>query len=415
MKLTGHRGHPAPTPRAAQDPAQLGRLGPMGESQLQAYTATFAAGEGTREYVVVGASLLEAAEAAQAAAGSRGTQVMVLRGLKRLGAVLGPGPSGQRAAPEFRSAHDLEVAEATEPAPETIEPPRPARRAATRTEQLVAFLDGVGGRAHVSDIAQGLGTSAPNAHNIVYSSLKKGRVERAGSSTGVIQLVGHVGEEEPKRKARKPRREWGGRVVRAHQAVDALKKLGGHAHTRRIAHEMGVSVAIAASAIQAAKRQGLLERVGRTGQVVLPGQVAPEPEPKPKPPPKPRDTSKAKARLAARAEEARVARRARRAADRAAKLSGDAAEVPEEAPQLVAERPTSPKKPRKTSAQLVLRSRVYRTLKELGTPCSAKEIAEQLGCRPREAGNAAVVLVEAGLARRVGEDKPAHYQLAAQS
>ena len=60
-------------------------------------------------------------------------------------------------------------------------------------------------------------------------------------------------------------------------------------------------------------------------------------------------------------------------------------------------------------AQLVgIQRRVFDALVELGEAATAKEVAGQLGCRPREAGNALALLVRGGLAaREVGDGSSA--------
>ena len=59
-----------------------------------------------------------------------------------------------------------------------------------------------------------------------------------------------------------------------------------------------------------------------------------------------------------------------------------------------------------------LQRQVYDALREIGEPVTAKEIASRLGGRPREAGNALKVLVDVGLARRDGDERPARYVIA---
>ena len=59
-----------------------------------------------------------------------------------------------------------------------------------------------------------------------------------------------------------------------------------------------------------------------------------------------------------------------------------------------------------------LQRRVYDLLRGMEQPVTAKEIASQLGGRPRESGNAATQLVGVGLARRVVGAPPARYEIA---
>jgi hypothetical protein len=58
---------------------------------------------------------------------------------------------------------------------------------------------------------------------------------------------------------------------------------------------------------------------------------------------------------------------------------------------------------------------VFDALAPLGGSVTAKDVAIQLGCRPREAGNALAVLMGGGLVeRRVGDGtprQPASYRL----
>ena len=58
-----------------------------------------------------------------------------------------------------------------------------------------------------------------------------------------------------------------------------------------------------------------------------------------------------------------------------------------------------------------MQKRVFAALQEFGAAVTAKEVASKLGCRPREAGNALVQLVEAGLVLRVRGEGKSQYRL----
>ena len=58
-----------------------------------------------------------------------------------------------------------------------------------------------------------------------------------------------------------------------------------------------------------------------------------------------------------------------------------------------------------------MQKRVFAALQEFGAAVTAKEIASKLGCRPREAGNALVLLVESSLVAKGAGPGAASYSL----
>jgi hypothetical protein len=56
-----------------------------------------------------------------------------------------------------------------------------------------------------------------------------------------------------------------------------------------------------------------------------------------------------------------------------------------------------------------LQKLVYAALREIEGPATAKEIAARIGCRPREAGNAATLLARDGYAGVLPGEGPRRY------
>lgn len=292
-----------------------------------------------KEFVVVGASALEAARHAQA-------RVRELHGDEaRLVRIELLAPALVDAAPARREAAV---------APKAVEPPpanaTPAPRSGTRIDQLVLLLRAQGGKAHLREIAAGLDTNHANAQNVIAAAVKKGVVRRVGRRTGLVELVaGASSVPAPATTTttapRKPAPVVTRSGSRAEQVAEALRARGGEAHVTDLAEALGTNVMNARNCVAAAVRKELVERMGRrSGRVRLVELPAPAPEP---------DVA-----------EGELSRRAR----------------PEDLEGI--------------------QRRVYDALAKLGRPSTAKEIAGVLGCRPREAGNAAVLLAERGLARQ---------------
>ncbi len=220
----------------------------------------------------------------------------------------------------------------------------------TRVEQLVALLQERGGQAHLEQIALVLDTGKQNAQNVIAAGVKQGLVRRLGQRTGEVALV--VQSEAPSPQPAEPQVASRGRsgTTRAEQVVAFLREHDGEAHITEIAEALGTSALNARNCIAGAVKQGLVQRVGsRTGRVAL----------------------------ATSGDEQEEARPSVRPED----LEG-------------------------------FQRQVNDALREVGRPVTAKEIASRLGGRPREAGNALKVLVDVGLARRDGDERPAKYEIA---
>ena len=232
---------------------------------------------------------------------------------------------------------------------------RTKRGRTTRVQQLLDVLRAQGGEAHTDLLAREIGTSVPHTRNCIMVAIKRGLVRRVGQGTGVVALV----EMAPPATASAPANVLKG--TRAEQVVAALQQAGGEGHLAQIAEALGTSAANAKNAIVAALKQGGVERVGsRTGRVRLL-----EPSVEAKEPPAQR-----------------------------------------EAP------PAAQEQPSVDPVTLEgMQKRVFAALQEFGAAVTAKEIASKLGCRPREAGNALVLLVDAKLVVRGAGEGKARYRV----
>ena len=232
---------------------------------------------------------------------------------------------------------------------------RTKRGRTTRVQQLLDVLRAQGGEAHTDLLAREIGTSVPHTRNVIFVAIKRGLVRRVGQGTGVVALV----EMAPPATASAPANVLKG--TRAEQVVAALQQAGGEGHLAQIAEALGTSAANAKNAIVAALKQGGVERVGsRTGRVRLL-----EPSVEAKEPPAQR-----------------------------------------EAP------PAAQEQPSVDPVTLEgMQKRVFAALQEFGAAVTAKEIASKLGCRPREAGNALVLLVDAKLVVRGAGEGKARYRV----
>ena len=306
----------------------------------------------THVYVVAGRSMFEGAKHAQARIRElHGDQSSVIA-IELLGPVLLRSSNAPRSVggPEEVAAPGSDnTAVASAPAR------RPRR--GTRTDQLLELLHQHEGQAHLRDIATAFDISVANAQNIVVAAVKKGVVERVGKRTGLVALSGAQVRPSspvaPGTEAERPTQppSTGPRVDgRAAQVAEVVRRRGGEVHVTDIAQELQTNTANARTCIASAVRKRLVERVGRrTGRVRL---------------------------LRPQATEHR-------------------------------ERPSKPVESTRPEALEGLQRRVYRALVKLEAPATAKQIAGVLGCRPREAGNAATVLVGKGLAvRHQDEGRP---------
>jgi len=238
--------------------------------------------------------------------------------------------------------------------------PGPARESLggvrlSRVEQLLAFLDRIGGEAHVRDIALTLATNPANAQNVVSAAVRQGKVERVGLRTGIVRRVmadDHGGRtvttSSPDRPAtagidkQKP--------SRVEQLLELLDRSGGVAHMGDIALHLVTNVPNAQNVVRAAIGQGKVERVGlRTGIV-------------------------------------------RKAKDHRDTESEALATSP-------ARRPLDG-----------IRLRVWRSLRLLEETRTAAQVARVLGCRPREAGNALALLVGEGRVKADRAQSPTAYE-----
>ncbi len=216
-------------------------------------------------------------------------------------------------------------------------------RGATRAEQLVGLLEDGGGEAHLDDLQGAFATSRANAQNIVRAGIDAGLVERVGSRTGRVRLVG---VELPEVSAAFVPKE----LSRGEQLVWLLREMGGEAHVEEVAVGLGTSRTNAQNTIRSCVDAGIAERVGvKTGRVRLVKTALPT------------------------------------AAKPAEPATGSAEGSSTQQPPLSG-----------------LRLRVWTALGTLGGARTAAEVAAELGCRPREAGNALKLLVLEG---RVVQDQ----------
>ena len=335
-----------------------------------AYTLVYLLDGEERAGVVAGPDFADAAETALDRLG-RGTHVVRMVELGPvLAALTEPAPQPQQAA---------EKAQPTlEKAPEKVEKPGPAApRPGTRLAQLVAFLR-QHGEVHLDQVAADLQVKRGHADDIARTGVRQGLVERVGRRTGRIRLVGAVAAEpervpavvapdaddgaldavaggEGAQKAQ-PRPHSG---TRTEQLVELLAERGGELHITEIAEGLGTNRGNAGNVVTVALKAGRIERVGRrTGRVRL---VTVEP--------------------------AELERK-------------EIVEPPEEAEE-------PPRAALDPEALMGLQRRVWEALDAMRGWRSAKDVAGRLGCRPREAGNALTLLVEAGVVKRqMGQGTP---------
>ena len=242
------------------------------------------------------------------------------------------------------------------PAKATPAPPSSRRAGPTRVEQLVALLRERGGPVHVTEIADALAVSRNNAGNVVVAALQAGAVRRVGTRTGKVELIDARKKESvpaaqptPTPKKTKPSAS----PTRVERLAAFLETRQAAVHVTDIAEALSMTRGNVDSTVLAGNRAGLVRRVGsRTGMVELatpPGAL----EGVPGTPGDPGGTTTpAVLELL-----------------EAAQIDG-------------------------------IQRRVFDALVEMDGAVTAKEVAAQVGCRPREAGNALALLVEGGLVER---------------
>lgn len=300
--------------------------------------------------------------------------------------------------------------------PETT--PAPAASAGepegrTRVEQLLALLRERGRPVHVSEIATALRTPVGNVNNIVASGARAGVLARVGGGTGLVELIPAgrrpaapaappAASAVPGGGTGEPRRADAGVAAkgpsRATQLVALLERHGGALRVAEIAVGLGTTVGSAKMAVVRAVQAGQVRRIGGgSGLIALAqassrGPAAPAapdivPEAPADAPPPVRELPAAPP----------VAAGAPKATAQAAKV-----EVP---PETLA------------AWAMGIPGRVHAVLVGQTDWIPAKGIAEQLGCRPREVGNALALLVKVGVVeRRDGDkaaDQPATYRAVA--
>ncbi len=323
-----------------------------------------------REYVLFGRDLPTAAKRAVVCVHERhpaGSQVQAIRWLapalmgregNPLAAPAGAAPvPTQVPVPERRTARHSIASPSPARTPRRAPAPTNVRRV-TRADQLAALLGENEGQLHISEIATALGFNRANVQNTVVAALKQGLVRRVGSRTGLVALVQAGPLKEVPAEVETSSRPPPSGLTRTDQLLEVLRQNGGEAHTNVIAKSVGISVPNARNKIVLAIKRGLVRRVGHgTGVVAL------------------------------------VVEGSAAGADVVPAVDPD----PDAAAPVLSAPPEG------------LSKRAFAALQGFDGPVTAKEVASKLGCRPREAGNALVLLVEAELVVRVGDEGTARY------
>ncbi len=184
---------------------------------LDAFLVTLDVDGQDHRYVVFGEMLPDAAQRAVRRLRTRGVSSKAVTAIKWLGpALVAPGRGQEFAAATMHATQaearvavveDAQVGSAARPVTRTRSKARdkvkndgPARavasgsrtakaRGPTRAEQLVEFLRGHSGEAHIGGIGAGLGLDMVNVQNTVASAARKGWVRRIGKRTGIVALV----------------------------------------------------------------------------------------------------------------------------------------------------------------------------------------------------------------------------------
>jgi DNA-binding MarR family transcriptional regulator len=173
------------------------------------------------------------------------------------------------------------AAPAAEPVPNASAAPtaRTKKRSAapTRVDRLVAFLESRKGAAHATEIAEALATTRGNADSAVRAGVRAGLVRRAGSRTGLVELVAPADAAAPVSEDRAPVVEPAEAPVepdpqgtRVEQLVALLQGRCDPVHVRDIRVALSIKPANVHNIVGAAVKAGLVRRVGsRTGLVEL--------------------------------------------------------------------------------------------------------------------------------------------------
>ena len=249
-----------------------------------------------------------------------------------------------------------------------------------RQLELIALLQERGDPVHYTDVAKSLAITEANAQVLISRVERQRLIRRVGSRTGLVALP------LPDPKAREnpallPTSTRG--PTHADRLLELLRDRGGPAHMDQIAAQLGTTRGTVYGVVRAGISAGQLRRLQkRPGMVALAGVDA-EAELVPEPPPAP----------------------SKRKPTRARQADGDVGLSP-------AHRPDATPQGADPAALQGIQRRVFEVLLALGAPATAKEVASQLGVRPREAGNAAALLVDGLLVQRVdGGEKPRYRAL----
>ena len=132
---------------------------------------------------------------------------------------------------------EVSLVQAEAPSPQPAEPQVASTVSSgpTRAEQVVAFLHEHDGEAHITEIADALGTNAANAQNSVAAGVKQGLVRRVGSRSGRVALI-TAGEKEPEAQPSVRPEDLEGFQ---RQVYDALREIGKPATAKEIASRVG--------------------------------------------------------------------------------------------------------------------------------------------------------------------------------
>ena len=387
-----------------------------------AYRVTTGTGDKEAIQVVVARDLVEAVTFVHGQL-TLGGEVQTI---ELLGSAVIAGEVGTSVAPTPRTSR---------PKPPRSAPPKPASGATApppRRLQLVALLEQRGGPIHIAEVATGLGVTPGNAGNVVADAVRHGLVRRVGSRTGRVELVGGDAVVKPEVPATpkvgasaaappEAKKKRGG-PSHADRLVELLRQRAEPVHLDELVTHLDTTRGTVQEVIRAAAKAGRVRRVGsKTGMVVLAEVGKPEAsEGDATTPAKRRDPTRARQVLQVlrrRGGSATVSAIATSLGtdDKKAKAAIDQAVLRRWVrhlddgriglmPAMMAGLEKPPADPAKLTG---VQKRVFDVLENLKAPATAKEIAERLGVRPREAGNAAAVLVESALAERVeGGDKP---------
>lgn len=259
----------------ATEPAKKSRA----SAPPKGFTGTITRAEQLAHLLIARGRPVHVDEIARALSINRANAQNVVRAAMKAGLVerIGRRTGNVRLAGTPSPSEDRRKTELTDTSSSATSQSADAPRGATRGDQLANLLDREGRDLHVDEIAEALGTSRANAHNIIRAGLDAGLVERVGSRTGKVRRTAATASGSGSRESEDSARESTNATRESHagaresapatelttiqrRALTALRELGGARTAKEVARGLGCRPREAGNALTLLTESGLVQR-----------------------------------------------------------------------------------------------------------------------------------------------------------